>query len=372
MSSSRVFSRLECRFLRTVWLWAAASLAVWGLAAMLPASQLAAQEEDPPAKAEKGEEQEKSEKTESTETPPKKKPGKDEDKIQEPEDLTLTTGDGVKLAITYYPGRKGKESIPVILLHDWKGGRKDFTQEGGLAPALQKLGCAVVVPDLRGHGDTKMGPAGKAAAGKTAKSSTGAKDVLMMVPQDLGAVKDFLWKKNNAQELNINKTCVVGAELGASLAMGYALYDSVGYEQGRPYYGTVQLGQFVKAMVLISPEYTFKGLNASAVAHNDYVRSKPAVMILVGKENTKALAEAKRVHGLFDKNHPAPDTKDPQKSQTLLYGRLPTSLQGMKIVDEKDMNVAQIIGQFIARRLVDAPEAKKWAWKVVKLPHEQE
>ena len=32
-----------------------------------------------------------------------------------------------------------------------------------------------------------------------------------MVTQDMRAVKDFLWQKNNAGELNIDKLCVVGA-----------------------------------------------------------------------------------------------------------------------------------------------------------------
>ena len=60
---------------------------------------------------------------------------------------------------TCFPGTKGPESIPVILLHGFSGkekaSRKDFTQEQGLASFLQeKLGCFVIVPDLRGHGDS--------------------------------------------------------------------------------------------------------------------------------------------------------------------------------------------------------------------------
>ena len=72
----------------------------------------------------------------------------------QPEDITLTTEDGVKLAVTYYAGTKGKDSIPVILLHGYGflESRKDYA---GLAPYLQdELGCAVIVPDLRGHGDS--------------------------------------------------------------------------------------------------------------------------------------------------------------------------------------------------------------------------
>jgi len=76
-----------------------------------------------------------------------------EAEIPAPEDLTLRTDDGLKLAVTYFPGLRGKDSIPVILLHSFKGSGADFAKEDGLAPYLQeKLGCAVIVPDLRGHG----------------------------------------------------------------------------------------------------------------------------------------------------------------------------------------------------------------------------
>ena len=63
----------------------------------------------------------------------------------------LRTGDGLELALTYYPGTKGKQTIPVVLLHGWKQSRNDYKD---LAPALQKLGYAVIVPDLRGHGES--------------------------------------------------------------------------------------------------------------------------------------------------------------------------------------------------------------------------
>ena len=50
----------------------------------------------------------------------------------------------------------------MILLHGFKGSRKDFTQKDGLAAFLQeKLGCAVIVPDLRGHGDSTRIKVGK-------------------------------------------------------------------------------------------------------------------------------------------------------------------------------------------------------------------
>ncbi|MGW8256084.1 MAG: alpha/beta fold hydrolase, partial [Thermoguttaceae bacterium] len=72
--------------------------------------------------------------------------------LPEPEDIVLKTADSLRLALSYYPGTKGKESIPVVLLHAWKGNRTDYTRD--LASFLQAKGYAVIVPDLRGHGES--------------------------------------------------------------------------------------------------------------------------------------------------------------------------------------------------------------------------
>ena len=152
--------------------------------------------------------------------------GKKSDEVpQEPpkaEEIDLTTDDGLEMKASYYAGAKGEDSIPVILLHGFKGNRKDFTQEQGLAPLLkEKFGCAVIVPDLRGHGDsTKIRvPNSKRMEDLKGKKLTPAQ-ISAMVTEDLLAVKEFLWKKNNAKALNIDKLVVIGEEEGAAVGAG--------------------------------------------------------------------------------------------------------------------------------------------------------
>ena len=118
--------------------------------------------------------------------------------LPKPVDKELTADDGMILKITYYPGAKDQESVPVLVFHGFSKpcSRKDFDQEQGLAAFLQaKLGCAVIVPDLRGHGDsTKIMPENSNRAEKAK-----GRDLMpaMMVPQDLRALKAFLWEQNN-------------------------------------------------------------------------------------------------------------------------------------------------------------------------------
>ena len=69
----------------------------------------------------------------------------------------LTTDDELNLKISYFPGMDGQESIPVIIIHGLgpKSNRREYDQDDGLARFLQTtLHCAVIVPDLRGHGDS--------------------------------------------------------------------------------------------------------------------------------------------------------------------------------------------------------------------------
>ncbi|MGL6226042.1 MAG: alpha/beta hydrolase [Thermoguttaceae bacterium] len=61
----------------------------------------------------------------------------------------FVTSDGVLLTGMYYPGKGDKECIPVVLLH---GQSEDRTIFEPLIAELRKKGCAVLVPDLRGHG----------------------------------------------------------------------------------------------------------------------------------------------------------------------------------------------------------------------------
>jgi pimeloyl-ACP methyl ester carboxylesterase len=338
--------RLRCGVWRCI-LSAAVVAAVLGMAF---SSSALAQEKKPEAKSG------------AAEAPPKLE-----------EDLVRSTHDGLQLALTYYPGAvgdeldqgKGKKTIPIVLLHGLKQSRNDYKD---LARALQKSGYAVIVPDLRGHGGStrRIGHSRDDTldAAKMTPNQFG-----LMVTQDMRAVKDFLWQKNNAGELNIDKLCIVGAEMGSSVALNFALVDAVDQERNpvpRPGY---KVGCFVKALVLISPELSFRGLPTRKAAMYPHVQRDISIMLLVGKQDAKLLAETKRIYGIFAKSHPEPVGDDKLDKQTLFLGELDTRLQGTKLLDPK-FNLPAVIGDFLQRRLVRADAAKDWTWRERKVPYE--
>lgn len=317
----------------------------------------------------------------------------DADEVPPPEPLLLKTFDGLRLAATFYPGPEGKEdgkeTVPIVLLHMQKRNDKEHTGNdyAEFATILQKQGHAVLVPDLRGHGQSTK---------KTVTSRTGAlinetldasnmsrNEFSNMVRFDMPRLKSFLVEKNNAGELNIERLCVIGAEMGASVALHWARSD-----WGLPPKGNKKQGQDIKLLVLISPEWNTPGLtiggamagraprimvwdkqlkrvfkDPDAIDFRQPVeldfRREVSVMIAVGKERSKSVSSAARLHRMFKTYHADLSSETPPAEKDLLYGTLKTSLQGSKMLGVKALDLERDILWFIENRAAKRPF--RWA-----------
>lgn len=303
--------------------------------ATLPRYSLAQEEPRPDGLEEK----------EEKEAPPKVA----EEDIPPAEDIDLTTKDGVLLRCTYYPGTNGKETVPIIMLHKYdEGVRQDFD---GFATYLQhEKGHAIIVPDLRGHGDSRTRDMSKVEIdGKKMKQQ----EFLAIVDKggDLETVKSFLVEKHNAQELNIDRLCVIGAEMGATAAVAWAALD-----WSWPAFSTGKQGQDVKALILLSPEENFKGLKVADAFKMPAVRTQIAVYIAVGDRDSKAFKTANRIHQSLKKYHKEPE--DPEDA-TLYLLRMDTTLQGTDMLNEPSLDLQKGIAAFIDFRLVEG----RYPWK---------
>lgn len=255
------------------------------------------------------------------------------DEIPKPEQVAVHTTDGLTLAATYYPSNKGKLAVPIVLLHASKGSRADFED---LALKLQQAGHAVIAPDLRGHGGERT-------------VELRADEYPAMITEDLEAIKRFLLVKNNAGELNVDKLCLIGVEMGASVAINWSVLD-----WSWPMLATGKQGQDVKALILISPEWGLKGLRIQEAVATPSVRSELAVMIITGKNHSRTMNEAKRLYNALERFHPMPPASEPDK-QTLVMRTPNTSLHGTRLVTEKSLKVDQMILKFIDLRLARQP-----------------
>jgi pimeloyl-ACP methyl ester carboxylesterase len=293
--------------------------------------------------------------------------GSDSDKPPEPTVVQVETKDGLQMELTYYASAKakdaGKQVVPIVMLHGWKGSSADMAH---LAFSLQALGHAVVVPDLRGHGkSTRTRNDGKPIDQALMKPA----DFNAMVTQDMEAVNKFLVEKNNAADLNIEKLCVVGADMGAVVAMNWAVKDwSV------PDLLNGKQGKDVKALVLISPPLNFRGVSTSPALASPIIKTGLSMLVIVGGEKGagKALEDAQRINKLLAAQRPKPPTDAEEWKKNppdLFFQELKTTLQGAKILEDRKLGgqVSGLIADFIDLRL--AGKRFPWAMRSDPLGH---
>jgi pimeloyl-ACP methyl ester carboxylesterase len=249
-----------------------------------------------------------------------------------PEDVQLQTKDGLRLHAVFYAGTQKKNSVPIVVLHTFKGDCHDFDQ---LALLLQKQGHAVIAPDLRGHGESLEIEHGGTTE-KLEAAGLRTADFADMVKYDLEAVKSFLIVKNNAGELNIDKLCVVGAEMGAIVGADWARLD-----WSWPVLSSGKQGQDVKALVLISPESNFKGVKIIDAINAPTIRSELAVLLIAGRKNSRSAEEVNKLYKHFMKYHI-------EKTSPKIEKLLPeTKLQGAKLLGESSLGLESAITKFV-------------------------
>jgi pimeloyl-ACP methyl ester carboxylesterase len=203
-----------------------------------------------------------------------------------PRPVTLPTKDGLELSAFYFGSNKGKEAIPVLLVHEWKGEIKFY---GALCLALRDAGCAVLAVDYRGHGGSREYTD---RSGKTKEfdlKTMNKSHVAAIANNDLEAAKAFLKTENNEGKLNLNALVVVGVRDGCVLAAGWAQTD-----WRFPSVGSRKQGQDVKALVLISPKRLLKGIPIENALVDPAIASLP-IMIVVG-DGSSEQSDTDRIH----------------------------------------------------------------------------
>lgn len=202
-----------------------------------------------------------------------------------PGPVQLQAKDGMELSGYYFGSNKGKEAIPVLIVHEWKG---EKTPYGRLCAALQSQGCAVLAMDYRGHGGSReyTDRFGKSKEFDLKTMNKG--DIASIVTLDLEAAKDFLVKENNEEKLNLNALVVIGSREGCVLAATWAQRD-----WRFPSIGSRKQGQDVKALVMLSPKRLLRGMSIDNALKDPNLARLPT-MVVVG-EGSAEESDAERV-----------------------------------------------------------------------------
>ncbi|HUG67786.1 MAG TPA: alpha/beta fold hydrolase [Pirellulaceae bacterium] len=286
-------------------------------------------------------------------------------KIPDPQAVTVEASDKVPIRCSYYPGgfvetptdkkdkpkiekKPGKEVVPVILLHGWDGRRRDFDE---LASTLQKRGHAVIVPDLRGHGDSTKALLPDGTTKDIDRDRMRSADIAGML-FDVEAAKKFFLDKNNIGEVNIELLCVVGADVGAIVAVNWAALD-----WNRRQLPAFKQGQDVKALVLVSPQTAHKGFSLTTSLNHPIIQKLLSIMLIVGEDDRKASGETKSIHSRLERFR---DTPTDPKDLDLVYLKPNTTLQGTRLINVAALKLPEVIGFFIEQRLVRKSNEFPW------------
>jgi pimeloyl-ACP methyl ester carboxylesterase len=291
------------------------------------------------------------------------------------EAVSLTTKDGVQLQLTYFPAAaaqrkiaaEAKQATPVVLLHDHKETQAVFNslaqqlQEfGGGQPKAPSFACVTV--DLRGHGDStkQLFPNGSEVDLDAARLSK--QQLFASAAFDMEAVRGFLVGKNDAGELNLNKLCLVGAGMGANVAVNWALQDWTA-----PPLAIGKQGQDVKALVLISPRWSYSGLSFQGPMRFRPLKENVAWQLIYGVEDSKVGADIKRIHKQLERFHPAPKDAAGQEASSLQIVAWPDSnLQGGVLLRQVGEPLEQQIVNFLVEQV--AKTQQPWASRLDRLP----
>jgi pimeloyl-ACP methyl ester carboxylesterase len=264
------------------------------------------------------------------------------------EAVSLTTRDGVQLKVTYFAGAakgtpKAKQTTPVVFLHDYKGSRAVFT------PLVQKLqtkgegdrSIAAVTVDLRAHGESVKKTLADGSQIDLDAAKLNKDELIAMATADMDAVRNFLVDKNDAGELNLNKLCLVGSGMGASVAAIWALTD-----WSYPPLAVGKQGQDVKGIAMISPRWTYNGLSMQRPMQFRPLKENVSWLIICGEKDTKFKADAERIAKQLERFHPKTDKTGAARRSGFTDVYLPTRLQGdslLKQVPETEDQVVKFV-----------------------------
>lgn len=265
--------------------------------------------------------------------------------------IVLETSDGVSLTMAFYPGSE-EPAATVMLVHDIGGSEASVRV---LAAGLQNAGCAVAVPDLRGHGGSTGGrrklsveSLRPADLRMIAASGGGVIRQRAAVSGDLETVYRWLKEQEEAGEVNLDRFCVIGSGLGGTLASLWVAADWSWQPNTRG-----PQGQNVKALVLISPEWMDKGISLSAALSaramidrrpTQPVLEKLPILIIAGKNDSSADRIFQRLKGARPlswykqsangaKSQAETSDDRPVETGSLVYAQIDSTLRADKLAD---------------------------------------
>lgn len=252
----------------------------------------------------------------------------------------------------------GKSVAPFILVHDWTRSRNDLLR---LAFFLQSQGHAVIVPDLRGHGES-VRVAGMAEPIDHTKFK---KAEQASAVGDIDQCKRFLQEKNNEGLVNIDLLNVIAVGDSSHLAIAWAIADW----SWEPV-GGIKQGKDVKSLVLFSPSSRFAGSSLKKLAKSPLISgrdSPPLPMLVIWGGQSDSAEGCSDFVNLLRKNRPEVGANQSDatrwQTQNLFDLEAPTSMEGYQLAGNPNAGQIWIFANnFVSQKVMKF--RKQFSWQV--------
>ncbi len=277
-------------------------------------------------------------------------------KLPPPERVLLESKDGVELRADWFAGVDGKETMPIILVHDWDGERRDLK---AFAEKVRKeLSAAVIVPDLRGHGESTFVKGSE----KELDRKRFKKTQMLTMAEDIDSCRRFLQKKNDLGELNLDLLTVVVSGKNCVHAVNWCISDW----SWEPI-GGIKQGQNVKALVMVSPRKKFKSMSITAGLKTPlFTRRAGALPVLVvwGEDDEISNKDGTTIHDGLKKSRREPteyeSANERNKKQTVYQMVLPTDAVGTDLINEKSNKMLSATKAFFELTVLARKDDYAW------------
>jgi hypothetical protein len=141
--------------------------------------------------------------------------------------------------------------------------------------------------------------------------------------------------------------------MGANVAAIWAAQD-----WASPPLAVGKQGQDVKAMVLVSPRWTFNGLSMQGPMRFRPLKQFVAWMLLYGEEDSRVKADINRIRRQLEPLHPSGDDANANQPQSLVVVGLPSKLQGGTLISQVGLPIENQISRFFAENV--AQKEQPW------------
>lgn len=267
-------------------------------------------------------------------------------KLNQPD---FVTEDQVQLCGLFYKGNADESTTPVILLHGKDGKKEDWEP---VAKVLAGQGMAVLVPDLRGYGESTRAMKEDYSGGgvpfvrpsQYKADSFTESDWDSMNTYDGWLWYDFLTMLHNEKKLNLRKLVFIGNGYGCAVAGNWIFGD---------WKATPKKGRFARGLILVSPEADeIYGKLGASRAKAGSVHYK----VFVGKLDEEKFADAEKAGLQLAKEKDSVES-DARKVSVEAFS---TDKEGMALLKVASYKIPEMIVQFINEECEADSSQQKW------------